>query len=288
VLLVVKAIAEACGIEIFAQKGQDYSFFSSPYQAHRDYAAIDIRAGKNFGCEILSPVSGIVLKVLSYESPTPTGTALPEHLIMLKKGGHVARMMHVAPMVSAGDVIHVGDVIGRSIANGFFAYWNDPTVHVEIRRENDYIRAKGGIELKPLEEARAVEVRRKTKKLSGIVTAASSHNVTVKLENAYEAKAGETRVHLDGTTNIDYAGIIGRFPVGEPVYLNGTKIGEITCSGSYASTYRNLQVNVLVNGIRFAGLAFTNDRMTIRLLPERYGDTGLKKGDKAVVHISVI
>jgi hypothetical protein len=285
VLLVVNPIAEACGIDISAEKGRDYLFFSSPYQAHRDHAAVDISAGDVFGCEAFSPVSGEIIKVLSFGSPTPTGIALPEHLIVIRKGRYAARIMHVAPCVKEGDNIAVGDVIGKTIANGFFSYWVDPIMHVEIRKENDYLRARGGCELVPLEKKAKTSPPGKGD-MTGTVECASDHNVKVQLTKRPSFQAGDVPVMPDGTTNLDYSGVYGSFPVGESVYLNGMRVGEIIRTGKYFSTYRTIPTRVAVNDVPYEGISFSSDPLTVRLLPKGYGASGLKAGDKVRIGLS--
>ncbi|MFZ2456449.1 MAG: hypothetical protein WAX07_08225 [Candidatus Altiarchaeia archaeon] len=283
----VNAIAEACGIEICAKKGLDYSFFSSPYQAHRDHVAVDICAGKEFGCDAYSPVSGEVIKVLSFESPTPTGIALPEHLIIIKKGKYAARIMHVAPKVNVGEQIAAGDVIGRTIANGFFSYWVDPIMHVEIRKENDYIRARGGCELAPLRIIEKASFREKHD-MGGTVECASDHNVKIRLKEMPSFRVGDVPAQPDGTLNLDYSGVYGRFTPGEKVYLNGIKMGEIIRAGKYFSTYRTMPLQINVNDSRYEGISFSNDPLTVRLLPKKYGPSGLKPGDGVRIRLSDI
>jgi hypothetical protein len=281
----VNAIAEACGIDICAEKGQEYSFFSSPYQAHRDHAAVDIYAGDVFGCDAYSPVSGEVLEVLSFESPTPTGIALPEHLIMIGKGKYAARIMHVSPNVKAGEKIAFGDIIGQTIANGFFSYWVDPIMHVEVRKENDYLRPRGGCELAPLDVIKLSSAFRQND-MQGIVECASNHNVKVRLNKMPSFSVGDLPAQPDGTTNLDYSGIYGSFPAGESVYLNGMKIGEIVKTGKYFSTYRTRPMRITVNDSPYEGISFSNDPQAIRLLPKKYGVSGLKPGDSVKIGLS--
>jgi len=57
--------------------------------------------------------------------------------------------MHVSPEVNEGDSISNGDIIGRTITNGFFSYWADPAIHVEVRRCGDFLRPLGGFKLRP-------------------------------------------------------------------------------------------------------------------------------------------
>lgn len=281
--MVMKPIASTYGIEICAKKGQAYSFFSSPYQAHRDYSAVDIHASSEFGNEVASPVGGIVQKTLSFDSPTPTERSLPEHLIIIKKGDYAARIMHVEPAVKTGEKISPGDVLGRTVTNGFFSYWTDPTIHVEIRKQGDFLRAKGGLELKPCEEKKANG--KQSSKMQGVVTHACSRNLTVKLEDRVIGRVGETPVILDGTTNLDYAGLYGKFQAGEPVYLNETLLGIIRSTGNYMSIYSTAPTQAYANDIAFEGIIFSSDATQVKLLLKDYGKQCLSPGEK--VHIKL-
>ena len=281
--MVMKPIAEACGIEICAEKGLEYSFFASPYQAHRDFSAVDIHASPEFGCVVASPVGGVVQKILSFDSPTPTEWSLSEHLIIIKKGGYAARIMHIEPFVKAGEKISPGDVLGRTVTNGFFSYWTDPTIHVEIRKIGDFLRARGGLELKPCLEKKAKG--RGSSKLQGVVTHACSRNLTVKLDERIIARAGKSPVVLDGTTNLDYAGLYGKFPAGESVYLNEMLIGKICRTGNYMSIYSNAPNIVYANDIPFEGMIFSSDTAQVKLLLKDYGKQCFSLGEKVLIKI---
>jgi len=283
--MVSKIIAESCGIEIRAEKEWHYSFFSSPYQAHRDFAAVDIDQNKAFGDLAVSPVTGEVAKILRFDSPTPTTKTLPEHLTIIKNREHVSRIMHIEPTAEIGDVIEAGDPLGRFVCNGFFSYWVGPIMHVEIRRPGDFLRARGGCELKPL---RKNGVRkRQVEELTGRITGSGKNNISVSLNNpGVGAVAGQPAL-LDGATCLDYAGVWGSFPVGETVYYNGIPLGRINKTGKYMSTYKTNQLVVCVNGKPFEGISFMSCGHA-RLLPKKYGESGLKKGERVEIIIRAI
>ena len=281
--MVMKPIAEACGIEICAEKDRAYSFFASPYQAHRDYSAVDIHASGEFGEDVASPVGGIVQKTLSFDSPTPVKTSLPEHLIIIKKGAYAARIMHVEPAVKAGDKISPGDVLGRTVTNGFFSYWTDPTIHIEIRKQGDFLRARGGMELKPLMEKKAVG--NPSTKMQGTITHACPRNLTIKLKDPLIARAGENPATLDGTTNLDYAGLYGKFPAGESVYLNETLLGKIRSTGNYMSIYSTEPTQVYANDTLFEGIIFSSDATQVKLLLKEHGKQCLSPGEKVTIRL---
>ena len=278
----IASIASAGGIEIYAGKKDAYSFYASPYQAHRDYAAVDIRQNNKFGEDAYSPVSGTVVKTLKFESPTITGEGLPEYLIIIKSGRNIARIMHAEPTIKAGEKIAAGDVIGKLIKNGFFSSWVDPTLHVEVRKPKDYIRARGGLELTPeIENGKT----RSTNTISGVVKETSPRNVTVETNKKITANVGEETALIDGATNIDYAGVFGKFDKGKEVKLGTTKLGGIISSGTHSSLFSTEPLYISVNNISFGGIHFTASKKEVKLLPKKYGETGLRKGQRIKIRI---
>jgi hypothetical protein len=278
----VKPIATAGGIDICAGKNSRHSFFASPYQAHRDYAAVDITQNKKFGDLALSPVAGKIIKILEYESPTINGKSLPEYLTLIESKDKIARIMHLRPTAKVGDKIAVGDELGIFINNGFFSYWVDPTIHVEIREQNNLIRPRGGLELEPIIENHNLKP---TKEIKGTITETGPRNTTLKIENKITATIQNQPVQIDGTTNLDYAGLFGRFSKGESVNLCGTEIGVITSTGAHASIYRTKPLFIRVNNIPFEGLHFNSSASEIKVLPRKYGETRLRTGDKVRIEI---
>jgi hypothetical protein len=49
-----------------------------------------------------------------------------------------------------GDVVEVGKPLGILLRSGFFDFWTDPHIHVEVRSPSDPIRAMGGFMLERL------------------------------------------------------------------------------------------------------------------------------------------
>jgi len=277
VLLVVgKVIASACGIDIHAKPGCDYSFFASPYQAHRDFAAVDIYQGINFGDLALSPVDGVVYKTVKFDSPTPTKRSLPEYLTLARNGECIVRMMHFKPSVKEGEEISVGDVIGTSIKNGFFTYWVDPGIHLEIRREKDMLRAKGGLELSPAHPCQSAEP---SSSILGTVIDSCARNTKVELSEPAAAQVGSECAALDGTLSLDYAGVYGSFAPGERVFFNGIQIGKMRSAGKHMSTFATEKLAVYANDVPLAGVSFISEGRIMKLLPKKYGSTLFEIGE---------
>jgi hypothetical protein len=138
------------GLRVSIPNNSHFSLGTSPYYAHQHGLAIDIYHNLTLkDYNILSPISGKVLKIKTLRAPKPrftNGISL-DYLILIGDQNYpelVWKMMHVNPIVKVGDDIMTGDLLGKSIRNGYFAYWSSPHLHLELRAPNDAIRARGG------------------------------------------------------------------------------------------------------------------------------------------------
>jgi hypothetical protein len=135
-------IASCRGVRIFAPVSGKFTFFKSPFAAHTSLSAVDIYPGGDFGDMAPSPVEGKVIDIREYPTPTPfIGRDFMEYITAIKQGDSVVKILHIKPTVAIGDTISVGDPLGILIHNGYFYFWNDPPVHVEVRKSDDYVRA---------------------------------------------------------------------------------------------------------------------------------------------------
>jgi murein DD-endopeptidase MepM/ murein hydrolase activator NlpD len=127
-----------------------FSIGTSPYYAHQHGLAVDIYHHLTLEkYEVLSPVSGKVVKIKSVVAPKPKfreGVDV-DYLILISNPNNseiLWKIMHVKPVVNVGENIEVGELLGETIRNGYFSYWSSPHLHLEIRLINDAIRARGG------------------------------------------------------------------------------------------------------------------------------------------------
>ena len=127
-----------------------FSIGTSPYYAHQHGLAIDIYHNLTLeNYEVLSPVSGNIIKIKPLMAPKPKfiGGIDKDFLILISNPSNpklVWKLMHVKPSCDVGDQIKIGDSLGKTIRNGYFAYWSSPHVHLEVRLSEDAIRARGG------------------------------------------------------------------------------------------------------------------------------------------------
>ena len=137
-------------INVSIPQNSHFTVGTSPYYAHQHGLAIDIYHDlslKNY--EVLSPISGKVIKTKTLIAPKPKFfDGIKEDYLTLISNSHnpetVFKIMHVKPSVQVGQKVEVGDILGKTIRNGYFAYWSSPHLHLEIRPIMDAIRARGG------------------------------------------------------------------------------------------------------------------------------------------------
>jgi hypothetical protein len=127
-----------------------FTIGTSPYYAHQHGLAIDIYQNLSLNnYEVFSPISGKVIKTKALIAPRPKfhEGINADYLILISNSNNqeaVFKILHVKPRVKVGEKIEIGDSLGKTIRNGYFAYWSSPHLHLEIRPIEDAIRARGG------------------------------------------------------------------------------------------------------------------------------------------------
>ena len=139
-------MARAGHVKLFLPRSTWYSFFNSPYPAHRLCTAVDAY----FESEALTPVEeGVVAEIKWFDAPRirPDAEKL-EPLILLKlSGGLVLKVLHVKPSVHVGEKVYAGDPLGRIVVSGYLYPWSHPHAHFEVRPARDPYRARGALPL---------------------------------------------------------------------------------------------------------------------------------------------
>ncbi|UCD00578.1 MAG: hypothetical protein JSV23_06720 [Promethearchaeota archaeon] len=137
-------------VRIAIPQTSHFSVGTSPYYAHQHGLAIDIYHNLTLeNYDVISPISGKILKIKTLKAPKPkfsNGVDI-DYLILVSNPSNSDiswKIMHIKPEVKVGDQIEIGDPIGKTIRNGYFAYWSSAHLHLEIRPFNDAIRARGG------------------------------------------------------------------------------------------------------------------------------------------------
>ena len=143
-------IARTEELHISIPETSHFSIGTSPYYAHQHGLAIDIYHDLSLeNYEVLSPVAGKILKIKPLIAPKPkfAGGLDIDYLLLISNPSNpklVWKLMHVKPFGKVGDQVKIGTPLGKTIRNGYFAYWSSPHVHLEVRLSENAIRARGG------------------------------------------------------------------------------------------------------------------------------------------------
>ncbi len=317
-------VATAHGVEINATEDMSgFSLFNSPYHAHRNLEAIDLIPNKNFGDEALSPVNGTVEKILKFKvksvslfframdiESTKFDADEYEYLILIRSKENrkkIVKILHVKPKVKEGEKIYVNDPLGILVRTRHYSFWAAPHVHLEIRNENDAVRARGacklninmlGLRIEDRIDCYQLESIKKFRKngnklevTAGIVEATDSYIEIESLYNGRYAQAfvGKKPCILDGgIPHMGYGGVISVYNIksGEDVYFNGIKIGKIIKSYGKIGIF-NPTIKIKANNIDMRGISFIlglKNLKSTRIVFIKRGKL-FKRGEKVKIEI---
>ncbi|ACJ15784.1 hypothetical protein TON_0299 [Thermococcus onnurineus NA1] len=138
-------IATVRGMNFEVPNDAWWSFYNSPYPAHKLGTAVDVY----FPEKALFPLEeGIVEGIKKVR--TPAHVPIREDYVMIFRIGEFClKVLHVKPTVKVGEKVALGDEIGEMTVSGFYMPWSDRHVHFELRScENPY-RARGAFQIRP-------------------------------------------------------------------------------------------------------------------------------------------
>lgn len=294
----MKPIASAENIKIHCSISGRYSFFNSPYPAHKQISGIDIYSSDNFGELMPSPVSGTVINIRKVKAPKGHGFkgAGYDIVIILESSENPSKsikLLHVEPNVSIGDTVKAGDSIGKTLRSGYYGYATSPHVHVEIRDPSDPLRARGGYELT---HTGTIGNLSKSDSLTGEVVAAIKDYTLLRLSRknpGLVGTIGEVPGIIDG--GIPYYGWLG-FHTNEPTFgefieLLGTPIGQVERRSEGVCIGRSLSYHFKVNKEPIRGLSLyltPNNEEIIKIIHLKRGEYSFKAGDEVEIEISSV
>jgi len=275
-------IARFGKMEILAKKDSLFSLYSSPYPAHRQTKALDLTSGGERYDEMYSPVSGEILAIKRIPAPEFSDNLDDECVtVILPQGSdHALKIIHLEPSLEVGDYINAGERLGKLIRTEFFWKFNDPGIHMEIRKKDDLFRTGGGVRFEPVLE----EIEGETE-LTGTVTRKTDHYSIIELDSSGTSgditglvcDVDEKKAFLDCThPYVDYGGVVGARE--GKVSLNGTGIG--TAKDSIIQ-YSNFQIHI--NDIKaecFSSVLSLRKRAELKVIPAI-----LRKGDKVDMEV---
>lgn len=266
----MKRIANYKDIDIISNSCNKFTFFKSPYAAHKTFSAVDIYYNSNIAP---SPVWGEIIDIREYNTPTYLkNNNSKEYLIAIEQGDYVVKIMHIKPCLEIGEKVHVGDRLGEFIRNGYFCFWNDLCMHVECRDKNDYIRASNNKRLN-FDIGEIKNSMENNEFFEGEVIQTRKNYALISADYATDGK-------INGFAINGYF-LDGFIPLNQDYYLNYYGI----ISKDYCSTLENNNIEMQIysgnQSISALGLAFSLsfNKPLIKIIPLQYREYFLKEGD---------
>ncbi|MGQ9722422.1 MAG: hypothetical protein ACUVXA_13995 [Candidatus Jordarchaeum sp.] len=300
-------LAESCGIYLYLIDSFEYiSLFNSPYYAHNHGIAIDIYLGPGkFGAEAPCPTPGKVINIQKVKAPIRKNFNAEEtdYLIILQSEENprqLIKMLHINPKVKVGENLEVGDCLGTLIRSGFFNFWTDPHIHLEIRNPGDPIRAKGSkpIRLLSLKRESCSEPNNSFKcKVINVRTdytmVEPSRKVTIKIGKFYgfAIKINNEIGILDcGLPHYGFGGVLlenNNFELGQKVYLGDLPIGNTFEKKQNIAAIKLNPISIICEGIDLRGLShYINlKNPLIKLITKKREKLNLSEGEEILITI---
>ncbi|AEK71990.1 hypothetical protein GQS_00435 [Thermococcus sp. 4557] len=139
-------VATVKGFSFNVPKRSWWSFYNSPYPAHRLGTAVDVY----FPDEALFPFEeGRVVATRRVRTPGYVPVR-EDYLTIVKVDGFCLKVLHVKPKVVEGEHLTLGDPLGEMVVSGFFSPWSDRHAHFELRPCHDAYRARGAFLMSPI------------------------------------------------------------------------------------------------------------------------------------------
>ena len=277
-------------MSIYAPKEGYISFFNSPYYAHRQNLAIDIYPPRKELLIAHSPVEGKIKKIYNFTPPNSKcfkGNPV-EQLIVLESNISATlhlRLLHIDSTVKVGEHVSIGDVLGTMVRSGFFNFWTNPHIHVEVRKKGNLLRAKGSEPIIPCikgKENKDKDARRHT--------VAPLHVLSVE-ENYVLVKTGED-ARIGGVYGVGctlgrdlgildggmphysfggaYLGATHSVNVGDSVKRGSCQLGKVVRVLDRFAIFKRTSVEAYVNDTRIRGFAVFlhfKARSVMKLIP---------------------
>lgn len=291
--MVMIPVAEACDVKVYCPKGEWVSFFNSPYPAHRLMTGVDIYPGQKFGDLAPSPVRGRLIAARRIRSPRgklfeDAGYDVVLLLESLENPDKVVKLLHVEPIREIGDVVEVGEELGLLIRSGYFNFWTDPHIHVEVREPSDPLRVRGGHRFRRLLHQR---IPTPPVRIRGRVILIQPEYALLALDGSFgglSAKVGDSSVLLDGgIPHYGWLGLHTSHPLEDNlVELCGHPIAMIAMNYEDCSLARCKDVRFRVDGqIVRLSLYLSTNSVAVKLIPPRPGALRLEEGADVSIRI---
>ena len=286
-------IAEACGVRVYCPRGGWFSFFNSPYPAHRSMTGVDVYPALEFGDRAPSPIGGRLTAFRRVRAPRgrlfkDVGYDVITLLESLENPGMVVKMLHVEPTIRPGEVVEVGEELGILLRSGYFDFWTSPHIHLEVREPSDPLRARGGRRFRRLLQPRMGDP---PEELRGWVTLLKLEYALLTLEGSsggLTGRVGDAAVLLDG--GVPHYGWLGlhlpRSMTGGLVELCGQPIAMVEERYGECALARCTGPRFEVEGQRVGlSLYLSTEEASLKLVPPKPGALRLEEGEEITIGI---
>ena len=294
-------VAESEGVTIYCQTDGVFSFFNSPYIAHRTYSGVDIYMPKEFGEIISSPVLGRVSEIRRVRCPDRREFEASkfDYVTLIRSVENPKRMvkiLHVKPTVEPGRFVEPGQELGLLLRSGYFDFWTDPHVHVEVRDPQDPIRARGGFKIKRtllLNDIESLDTE-PPRELRGTVVKVRREYSLIVLKNSCKyglpVDVNGSRGILDG--GVPHYGWFGIHTSHEPslggvVKLCGAPIGVLKSVFGKTGLAECSGFRLLLGGVKvgFSLYLYPSGRPLVKVVPPKPGALNLELSEEVRVAV---
>lgn len=295
-------VAHSEGLNIYCPKDGRFSFFNSPYFAHQNCAGIDIYPNAWFNSVVPSPVNGEVVEIREVNRfwRKDFKCSDKDYVLLLRSlenENKIVKILHVKPTVKVGDNIYFGQKLGVFIRSGFFDFWTDPHIHVEVRNPEDPIRAKGGcqisrtieiddnMDLVDLMSIKGTVVESKREYSLIVPEVEFKHGIPVYLVNHEQIGLVD-----GGIPHYGFFGVHTNFTpkVGGQVKFLNKRIGLITSVFGNTCFTKCQNAIFKLNGkkVRLSLYLFLSKPM-LKIVPQRIGELNLEKFDFVELTVAI-
>jgi hypothetical protein len=290
------SVASVDNVTLFCPRDGAFSFFNSPYPAHKNNTGIDIYPNKRFMEIAPSPVNGMIKEIRKVRAPIGRGFKDAGYDVVTiidstDNQGKVVKILHLDPLLEVGDSITSGDDLGKLLRSGYFGWGTSPHIHLEVRNQEDPIRVRGGLPLKiHLDPSKGKPLQ----DLEGEVIDVVPEYVLMRLNNRYNGLT----VELNGTVGIldggiphyKWVGVHTDIPSKGFVKLLDKKIAAVTKQGNKHVIADCLDFGFIIEDKPIIGLSLyitPVEPPIVKILPKRLEKLRLKIGDEVEVSVKI-
>jgi hypothetical protein len=291
-------IASSEGVGIHCPKGGRYSFFNSPFPAHRLFTGLDIYPPIDFGELSPSPVGGEIIEVRKVRSPRSRYFKDPGYdvVILLKSFDNPSRlvkMLHVEPVLGVGEELKPGQELGTLFRSGYYGFGTGPHIHLEIRPPTDPLRVRGGF---TIERNLRFKTSESLKELRGVVIHSVPERTFLRIEGAcllgFMGNIGGVPGLLDGGVPI-YGWLGAHYeckPITNEIRLAGVPIAEIIDYGDRSCTAVCQDFVLTIDGIPIWLFMYLNtlDYPFAMVTGRKPGELLLEEGQEVEIVINLL